>query len=57
MNHKTGDRILTPDGIGRIVGIDLPESRAWRYIVELDVSKYDFTPAYFEKEIISPQYK
>jgi len=46
--YKTGDRVITPDGPGEITGIDLPESRAWRYIVKLDTPKYEFTPAYFE---------
>lgn len=54
MIYKTGDRVITPDGPGEITGIDLPESREWRYIVKLDTPKYEFTPAYFEKEIKAP---
>ena len=51
MKYKIKDRVETPDGPGTIIGIDLPESQAWRYIVELDIPKYDFTPAYFKKDV------
>jgi hypothetical protein len=50
-----GTKVNTPDGIGVIIGFDLPESdRAKRYIVKLDISKYNFDPCYslkFLKEI------
>lgn len=51
MKFEPGERVITPDGPGTITGIDLPGSRAERFIVELDVPKYDFTPAYWEKDI------
>ena len=34
--HSIGQRVSTPNGNGTITGIDLPESRVWRYIVCLD---------------------
>ena len=48
---KINDRVITPHGPGIIIGIDLPESRAMRYVIRLDVSKYPFNPAYFPEEI------
>jgi len=33
---RPGDRVMTPHGPGTIVGKDLPESRAWRWVVLLD---------------------
>jgi hypothetical protein len=49
---KIGDRVITPDGEGEIIGIDLPESdRAKRYIVALDKPKYNFNPCYFLREL------
>jgi hypothetical protein len=35
----TGTKVKTPLGTGVIVGKDLPDSRAWRWIVELDDGK------------------
>lgn len=48
---KQGDKVTTPDGAGEIISVDLPESRAMRFVVRLDVSKYSFNPAYFPEEI------
>ena len=46
------DRVTTPDGPGIIIGYDLPESdRAKRYIVKLDIKKYDFDPCYWLKDL------
>ena len=33
---KIGDRVLTDYSEGIITGIDLPESRAWRWLVKID---------------------
>jgi hypothetical protein len=50
---KIDDRVITPDGDGTIIGIDLPESdRSKRYIVKLDENtKYDFNPCYWLSQL------
>ena len=50
---KINDRVITPDGEGVIIGIDLPECNiaAQRFKVKLDVEKYDFIPCYFFYEM------
>ena len=50
---KINDKVITPDGIGTITGIDLPESRASRFIVKLDKSIFSFNPCYFQSELKS----
>lgn len=42
MALKINDRVMTPNGSGSYVGIDLPESRAARYIVKLDVDPFKY---------------
>lgn len=53
MMNKIGKKVMTPDGEGVIVGVDLAESnRAQRYMVELTTHKYSFTPCYWAGEIV-----
>jgi hypothetical protein len=40
---KVGDRVKTPHGLGTIVGKDLPESRAWRWVVRIEETTMRFT--------------
>lgn len=41
---KANTRVNTPLGPGKLVSIELPESGAWRYGVELDINVYDYKP-------------
>jgi hypothetical protein len=49
--RMNGDRVITPDGPGIIIGQDLPGSNLMRFIVKLDEPQYDFEPCYFPKEL------
>lgn len=51
MKPRIKQRVITPDGPGVVVGKDLPDSSACRYLVLLDVKKYNFLPAYFPKDL------
>ena len=53
MTAAIGTRVHTPDGDGKIVKIDLPESRAFRYVVELENNPFDWIkfPSYWPMEI------
>ena len=53
MRLEIGTLVNTPDGPGKIVKIDLPESRAWRYVVELEHNPFSAIPfpCYDQKEI------
>jgi hypothetical protein len=49
---KIGDRVMTPDGLGRIVGKDLPDSEVWRWAVRLDRPPYGpGVVCYFERDL------
>uniref|UniRef100_A0A6H1Z7N2 Uncharacterized protein n=1 Tax=viral metagenome TaxID=1070528 RepID=A0A6H1Z7N2_9ZZZZ len=56
---KVGDRVMTPDGPGQIISKDLPESRAWRWIVCIDEPRQldlrnmpSQALCYFERELM-----
>jgi hypothetical protein len=44
MSLDIGSMAMTPLGSGRVVGRDLPESKAWRWIVEVDGKELCFFP-------------
>lgn len=50
---KINDKVMTPDSQGVIIGIDLPDCNksAQRFIVKLDVQKFEFNPCYFQNEL------
>jgi hypothetical protein len=55
---KHGDKVITEYGIGRVVSIDLPLSKTWRWLVEIiEPSKQHFLIesgkplAFFDNEI------
>lgn len=52
MKKIINKKVLTPDGIGIISGIDLPTSNISRIIVKLKKNPYEFNNVcYFRKEI------
>lgn len=58
MKLKTGDTVQTEFGEGVVVGIDLPDSDVWRWIVKITEPKKDHvlikagkTMCFFDKEI------
>lgn len=51
MRLKNETKVITPEGEGVIVGIDLPLSSVWRYKVKLKNNPYNFDPVYFPKDI------
>ena len=55
---KEGDRVFTEYGEGVIVGIDLPLSKVWRWLVKIDkptkhhfLIEQDKSLAFFDNEI------
>lgn len=45
-------RVLTPHGLGTIIGVDLPLSKNWRYMVSLDKNPFSFDRVcYYKNEI------
>jgi len=51
MGIEIGKRVNTPDGPGTIIKYDLPDSRVPRYVVKLDVSRFNYNPCYHHDEV------
>ena len=51
---KKGDTVKTEHGTGVIIGKDMPESRAWRWIVKItEPGEYkDRELCYFAREVV-----
>jgi hypothetical protein len=54
MKFEINDRVMTPNGYGVYVGIDLPESRAARYVVKLDVDPFKYDTACYWPDDVKP---
>jgi hypothetical protein len=52
---EIGDPIVTVDGSGIFIGMDMPDSNNPRFMIKLDRNKYhlkDGISCYFKKEIL-----